>query len=94
MNVNVAQIAKLANLPLDKKDYKKFEKQLSDTLTYIETLNEINTEDVEPTSQVTGLMNVMRDDIVTASLTQDEALANAKNTYKGFFKVKAILNTE
>jgi aspartyl-tRNA(Asn)/glutamyl-tRNA(Gln) amidotransferase subunit C len=91
MKIDVSKIAKLANLPLTDEEKKKFEKQLSETLDYVKQLEEIDTKNVEPTSQVTGLENVLREDEVRKSLTQEEALKNAKATHKGFFKVKQIL---
>lgn len=92
MKIDVSHIAELANLPLTSEEKEKFEKQLEETLTYIENLNKVDTKNVEPTSQVTGLENVTRDDVVSPSLPQKDALANAKSTEKGFFKVKAILD--
>lgn len=92
MKINVKHVAKLANLPLSEKEEKKFEKQLSETLKYIESLNEVKTDSVKPTDHVTGQENVMRDDQSSSSLFQDEALLNAKSKYNGFFKVKAVLN--
>ena len=91
MKIDVGHIAKLANLPLTDSEKKKFEKQLSETLDYVKQLDEIDTKNVEPTSQVTGLENVLREDEVKPSFSQADALKNAKSTYKGFFKVKAIL---
>lgn len=94
MKIDVKHIAKLANLPLSKDEEEKFEKQLAETLEYVSVLNEINTKNVEPTSQVTGLENVTREDETTPSLSQEDALKNAKSTHNGFFKVKAILSNE
>lgn len=94
MKINVTHVAKLANLPLTPEEKKKFEKQLSETLEYVEKLNEIDTKNVEPTSQVTGLENVTREDEARPSLTQEEALQNAKSKHNGFFKVPAILENE
>lgn len=94
MKIDVSHIATLANLPLSDEEKKKFEKQLADTLETIADLQEIDTKNVEPTSQVTGLENVLREDVVKPSLTQKEALQNAKDTYKGFIKVKAIIEEE
>ncbi len=91
MKIDVSHIAKLANLPLSEEEKKKFEKQLEETLSYIENLNEVDTKAVVPSSQVTGLENVTRDDAIATSFTQEEALKNAKSTYKGYIKVKAIL---
>lgn len=91
MKINVPHIAKLANLTITPEEKEKFEKQLSETLSYVEKLNSINTEGVEPTSQVTGLENITREDETQPSLTQEEALSNSKSTHNGLFKVKAIL---
>lgn len=94
MKINIKHVAKLANLPIKETEIKNLESQLEETLKYIEHLNEVDTNHVEPTSQVTGLENVMREDIPTQSLSQEQALANTKNKRNGFFKVDAILNNE
>jgi len=86
----VLHIAKLANLTLSEEEVKVFGGQLSETLDYVERLNELKTESVLPTFQTTGLKNVTRDDVIKPSLTQDEALKNAKAIVKGYFKTKAI----
>lgn len=91
MKIDVAPVAKLANLPLTGEEKKKFEGQLAETLDYISKLNEVKTEGVEPTSQVSGLENVTREDQATPSLPQEEVLKNGKSTDNGFFKVPAIL---
>lgn len=91
MKIDISHVAKLANLPLKQEEKEKFEKQLSDILSYIEKLKEVDTKSVETTSQVTGLENVTREDKTSPSLSQEEALSNAKSQYNGLFKVKAIL---
>ncbi len=89
--MQVQKVAKLASLPLTGEENEKFAKELSETLDYVQKLDEVDTTGVEPTSQVTGLFNVTREDVIGKSLTQKQALQNAKSTYKGFIKVKAIL---
>lgn len=91
MKINVKHVAKLANLPIEKGKEEKFGKQLSEILNYVEKLNSIDTKNIEPTSQVTGLENVTREDEARPSLTQKEALSNSKSTHNGFIKVRAIL---
>ena len=86
----VKHVARLANLELTPTEVRKFQKQLSDTISYIEKLKKLNTENILPTSQATGLENVFREDEIQSSMSQEEALSNAKETHKGFFKVKAI----
>lgn len=94
--LNVPHIAKLANLKLKNSEIKKFESQLSEILSYIEKLKEADTKSVGETSQVTGLENVTRKDVIDSSrtLTQEEALSNAKSKYNGFFKVKGIFDED
>ena len=91
MKINVKHVAKLANLPITQAEETKFETQLEETVSYIESLQEIDTKNVKATNQVTGLKNVFRDDEIKPSLSQEEALKNAPATEKGFVKVAAIL---
>ena len=94
MKFDISHVAKLANLPLSVEEKKKFEKQLEEAIQYIQNLNEVDTAGIEPTSQVTGLENVTREDAVKPSLSQEDALKNAKSTHNGLFKVKGILQNE
>lgn len=94
MKINVPHVANLANLPLEKSEKERFESQLEETVEYVEELNKIATKGTEPTSQVTGLENVTREDEAKPSLSQKEALQNAKSQHNGFFKVNAILEDE
>jgi aspartyl-tRNA(Asn)/glutamyl-tRNA(Gln) amidotransferase subunit C len=91
MKIDVGNVAKLANLPLSPKETEKFEKQLSEILSYFDKLKEVDTENIEVTSQVTGLENIVREDKAKPSLTQEETLGNTKSEQNGLFKVKAIL---
>lgn len=91
MKINVKHIVKLANLSLKEGEEKKLERELSSILDYVNKLQEVNTSNVEPTSQITGLENVTREDKTKPSLDQEEVLSNAKNKHNGMFKVKGIL---
>ena len=86
----VEHVADLARLKLGREDVKKFVTQLSDILSYINQLDELDTENVVPTSQVTGLINVARNDETTASLAAEEVLKNAPEKSGNLFKVKAV----
>lgn len=90
----VIHIAKLANLQLTEKEISTFQKQLADILGYIEIINELDTTKVSPTSQVTGLNNVLREDKEKPSLTQEEALSGTKNKQNGYFKVSTVISNE
>jgi len=91
MQINVKNIAKLANLPIKKDEEEKFENQLQSTLDYITRLNSIDTSKIAETNEVTNLENVFREDEPQPSLSQDKALENASRKYNGFFVVKAIM---
>jgi len=90
-NKEVLHIAKLAQLPLSDKEVAVFAEQLSETLNYVEKLKSLKTENIPATFQTTGLTNVFREDEIKPCLSQKEALKDAKETYKGYFKVKAVL---
>lgn len=94
MKLNIKHIATLANLPLKDEEIKQLESQLGETLDYINALNEINTDNTQPATHLTSLENVMRGDIPTDSLTQEQALSNTSETHNGLFKVKGILTND
>lgn len=89
---DVKHIAKLANLRLSDKQISKLTPQFISVLDLVSKIQILNTEGVEETSQVTGLENVFREDMVDEKrmLTQDEALSNAKKKHNGYFMVDAI----
>lgn len=87
---DIAHVAALANIPISDKEAEVLAKDISDTLGAIETLRELPVESLPPTFQTTGLKNVTRLDQVKSSLTQKEALGNARDSYQGYFRVKAI----
>ncbi len=89
--MNVEHIAHLARLHLSPEEEVKFGTQLNSILTYVEKLNELDTSGVEPTSHVLPLCNVMREDEVRDSLIKDEALANAPDRYRDFYRVPKII---
>ena len=91
IKIDVSHIAHLANLSISSEQTEKFKEQLSSILEYFGKLKNVDTTGVELTSQVTGLTNVFRDDVVEKSLSQEEALSNAKEKYEGYFMVDAVL---
>ncbi len=88
----VIKLAKLARLHLDAKDVPKYQKEISAILDYVEQLQTVNVDDLEPTYQVTGLTNVMRPDRVKDyGITAEELLKNAPATQDGHIKVRRVL---
>lgn len=94
VKIDIDHVAKLANLPLTSQENKTFEKQLSDVLSYISKLNELDTTRVEPIGHITGLENIGRKDITAPSIPQSDALGSASKTYNGFFEVDAIFDQQ
>lgn len=87
----VGRVATLARLSLQEEEKELYAKQLDQILSYIEKLNEVNTDGVEPTSHSMPIKNPMREDIVKESLSQEDALSNAPDKEKGCFKVPKII---
>ncbi len=95
----VQHIAKLARLSLTPKEAKKMEKELSSVLDYIDKLKEINTDDIQPISQITGLKNVIRNDEKYEKYEvkkerikiRNKLLKLAPETKDGYLKVKSII---
>lgn len=89
----VYHIANLANIPIDDKEAEKLARGFEETLATITDLQSVDISGVEPTHQVTGMENVLREDEIDDSrtFTQKEALANAKQTYQGFFVVPRLI---
>jgi len=94
MKIDIKHIAKLSNLTLTELEEKEFDGQLNDILSYIEQLNKVDTVNIEPTAQVTGLKNVTRNDNFTDDmLSQEEALSGGKKTHNGLFVVDKLVDT-
>ncbi|MEK7741833.1 MAG: Asp-tRNA(Asn)/Glu-tRNA(Gln) amidotransferase subunit GatC, partial [Nitrospirota bacterium] len=87
MKISVEYISKLARLSVSEKEREAFSAQLQGILSYMEKLNELDTKDVEPTSHVVSLSNVMRDDVQRASISREDALANAPDHTDKFYRV-------
>lgn len=86
----VRHVAELAKLRLSDEEVAEFAGQLSDILDYAERLQEVDTSHVPPTPYPLPLTNVLREDVATDCLTNDEALANAPDRADGFFRVRAV----
>lgn len=88
---DVKHVAKLSRLELTNEELETYSEQLSSILDFVDKLNEVDTDGVEPTAQVTGLKNVLRKDEITPSLSQDEALSSSNNVENGYVKVTAVI---
>jgi aspartyl-tRNA(Asn)/glutamyl-tRNA(Gln) amidotransferase subunit C len=87
----VEYVARLARLALSEAEKEKMTAQLDSILQYVDTLNKLDTKNVEPTSHVLPLNNVWREDVVKPSYAREEILANAPEQAEGFYKVKKVI---
>ena len=91
-DAQVEHVAQLARLALSPEEKQRFTEQLNAILSYMEQLNEVPTDGVEPTAHVLDLVNVLRDDTVRQTWRNaDAALANAPETAQHFFVVPRIV---
>ncbi len=84
-------VAHLSRLQLSQEEKRRFSRQLDDILQYVDKLNELDTENVEPLVHVAPRQNVFRTDAAGDSLTRQEALGNAPQQADGCFKVPRII---
>ena len=73
----VDYVAQLSRLELTDKQNEKAQKELGAIIDYADTLNNVNTDGIEPLSHVFAVKNVMREDVVKESRDRDELLSNA-----------------
>jgi len=88
----IEAVAELAHLTLKKGEAAKFKDQLSNIFGFIEGVSKVKTSGTKATADVTGLVNVTREDKINKDLilTQTQALSQAKKTYKGYFLVRSV----
>ena len=87
----VARIAKLARLDIPESDLEPLAGELSNILSWIEQLNEVDIEGVEPMTSVVDVTLPMRDDEVTDGGYADDIVGNAPETVDNFFVVPKVI---
>jgi aspartyl-tRNA(Asn)/glutamyl-tRNA(Gln) amidotransferase subunit C len=87
----VEYVAHLARLEITPKEKEKFTAQLNDILGYIDKLNELDTQGVEPMSHAIAVTNAFREDKVVDSIGTGKTLANAPDARGEFFRVPKVI---
>jgi aspartyl-tRNA(Asn)/glutamyl-tRNA(Gln) amidotransferase subunit C len=90
----VRYVAELAHLQLSEEEVRRFTEELSEVLAYMDKLNELDTEGVEPMAQVLFEAEetaTLREDHERATLGAEAALANAPLAGAGYFKVPRVI---
>lgn len=90
----VEHIATLARLRLTNVEKEKYAEQLSSILDYVDKLGTVDTTNIEPTSQVTGLTNITRPDVVEDSGIAEELIVNAPQCRDGFIVIPKIFENK
>lgn len=88
---DVEHIAELARLKFNEQELENFTHDLNEILAYVEKLNELDTENVEPLSHPVEGINAFREDTVKKSISREEALKNAPDKDDEFFKVPRVI---
>ncbi|NUO10220.1 MAG: Asp-tRNA(Asn)/Glu-tRNA(Gln) amidotransferase subunit GatC [Candidatus Brocadia sp.] len=88
---DIEYIANLSRIELSEHEKKIFIHQLSDILSYIEKLKELNTDNVKPMAYTVNASNVFREDEFESSFPRDDVLLNAPATMDVFFKVPKVI---
>ncbi len=91
---DVLKLAELARITLDEQELASFQEEISEVLSYVEQLQGVDLSQQAPTSQVTGLENVMREDVIKDyGYSRDDVLSNTPELTKaGYIKVKRVLS--
>jgi len=89
----IKKVAHLSRTVVPEDDAKLYATQLESILEHFEVLSKVDTSNVEPTYQTTGLKTVLREDIIDTDrmFTQSQALSNAKKSSNGYFVTAATI---
>lgn len=90
-HLDVRYVANLVRLRLTEEEIAEFQPQLDHVLSYIEQLNEVNTDGIEPTAHASAVYNVFRADVPRDCFTQEQATANAPHSGSGLFLVPKVV---
>lgn len=87
----VSKVASLARLEISAEEAEKYGPQLSNIINFVEQLNEVDTDNVEPLASPVDITLRLREDAVTDGDMQEKILANAPETLEGFFVVPKVV---
>lgn len=90
----ISDLARLARLDLSEEEQEELGEELDEILSLAEKINEVDTEDVEPTYHALPLSNVFRDDETRPSPSPESALDNAEESVDGYFVVPRVIDDQ
>jgi aspartyl-tRNA(Asn)/glutamyl-tRNA(Gln) amidotransferase subunit C len=90
----VDKIAHLARLEFNSSSKEEMVNAMNNMLAFVDKLNELNTDNVEPLIYMSDEVNVLREDEVKVEITQDEALKNSPKHDSDYFKVPRVIGKQ
>lgn len=89
---DIKKVANLIKLHLSEEELENYLSQLETSLEPVKDFEELDLEGIEVTAQTIGTKNIYREDTVSESLSQEDALMNAKNKKNGYITVKRFIH--
>lgn len=87
----VSYVAQLSRIKLDDSETEEMQKQMGAIVDYMDILNQLDTDAIEPLSHIFSITNVMRDDVTAPSYDREEILKNApEHTAEAFVVPKTV----
>ena len=90
-NELIDHIAHLSRLEFDGEAKNVIKQDVSNMIDFVDQLNKVDTENVEPLIFMTESINVLREDVSKSTVTQEDALKNAANQDSDYFKIAKVL---
>ena len=87
----ISNVANLARLNMSEEEVEAMARQLDEILTYVAKLNELDTEDIKPTTHAISIVNAFREDEVKSSLPREKALINGPRQNGELFVVPRVI---
>jgi aspartyl-tRNA(Asn)/glutamyl-tRNA(Gln) amidotransferase subunit C len=90
----VKHMAYLVRLGITEEEAQKFSGQFTSIIDYFNMLNEVDTENIPPASDIANAKNILREDVAQPSMSREEFLKNAPQSERGYVKVPTVLSDE
>jgi aspartyl-tRNA(Asn)/glutamyl-tRNA(Gln) amidotransferase subunit C len=90
-NELIDKLATLSKLEFDEQSREEMKKNLTKILAMVSKIDELNLDNIEPLKYMTDERNILREDIVTATLTKEEILLNAPQKDSDYIKVPKVM---
>ena len=90
----VKHVATLVRLGISDEEAQAFSRQFTSIIDYFNMLNEVDTDNIPPASDIINVENILREDVVRPSMSREEFLKNAPQSERGYIKVPTVLGDD